>query len=175
VLEKIKAFLPAVGIISRGDGLNRQSVKLPNGSRIIALPGGSKPTRGHSKVALVIIDEAGMVPDPVHDAVAPTLATTDGDLMMLSTPMGKRGAFYRAWQFGGDDWERVFGPVDEAKPGRISAEHLAVERRLRGDDFFAQEYLCEFFDQDSHMFVEDEMQRVFSHDVKTWEDKKVLR
>ena len=171
LLEKIRAFLPALGIAARGDGVNRQSVKLPNGSKIVALPGGEKPTRSYSRVSLVVIDEAAMVPDPVHDSVSPTLATTNGVLMLVSTPMGKRGAFYRAWQFGGDEWHRVFGPVDEAKPGRIGREHLELERRRGGDDFFDQEYLCVFLDRDSHLFGEDSLQDVFSQDVKSWEKR----
>jgi hypothetical protein len=169
VLEKIKAFLPELGIGSKGDGLNRQSIKFPNGSRVIALPGGPRPTRGHSRVSLVIIDEAGMVPDAVHDAVAPTLAMTNGDLLLSSTPMGKRGAFYRAWQYGGAEWHRIFGPFDEANPGRISREHVESERRRGGDDFVAQEYLCQFLDRDSHLFGEDSMEKLFTHDIASWE------
>jgi len=46
--------------------------------------------------------------------------------MLVSTPKGKRGAFYRAWTFGGDDWERVFGPVDVTNPERISRKFLEV-------------------------------------------------
>ena len=169
LLDKVRAFLPALGIVARGDGVNRQSVKLPNGSRIVALPGGDKPTRSYSKVSMVIIDEAAMVADPVHDAVAPTLATTNGDLMLVSTPMGKRGAFYRAWQYGGGEWERIFGPVDEANPGRIAGAHLGSERRRGGDDYFEQEYLCVFLDRDSYLFNEDSIKFVFSNDVKSWE------
>ena len=67
---------------------------------------------------MVIIDEAAMVPDPVHDAITPTLGRTNGELMLLSTPMGKRGAFYRAWERGGEKWERVFGPVNFDNPQR---------------------------------------------------------
>ena len=169
LLEKIKTFLPELGIAARGDGLNRQSVKFSNGSRIVALPGGSRPTRSHSKVSMVIIDEAAMVADPVHDAVAPTLATTNGDLILLSTPMGRRGAFYRAWLHGGDEWHRIFGPVDDANPGRISREYMQSERRRGGDDFVAQEYYCEFLDRDSHLFGDDSLQGVFSEDVESWE------
>jgi len=118
---------------------------------------------------LVIIDEASIVPDPVHDAVAPTLATTNGDLMLVSTPKGKRGAFYRAWTFGGGDWDRVFGPVEVTSPERISREFLEGERRLRGDDYMAQEYGCEFLDRDSHLFGDDALQSVFSQDLESWE------
>ena len=172
VAMKIRDFLPILGLTSRqvrGDGVNRISIKFPNGSRIVALPGGQKPTRSHSSAAMVIIDEAAMVADPVHDAVTPTLARTNGELILASTPMGKRGAFYRAWMYGGDGWLRVFGPVDELRPGKFSSKFLKEERAQRGEDRFAQEYLCEFLDMDSHMFGEDSLQEVFRQDVESWE------
>ena len=170
LFQKVLEFLPALGVTGRPmtDGVNRKSVKLPNGSRIVALAGGDFPTRSHSRVAMVIIDEASMVPDPVHEAVSPTLGRTNGELVLLSTPRGKRGAFYRAWAFGGDAWERVFGPVNQSS-GRISKEHLENERNEKGSEVYAQEYLCEFFDRDSHMFNEDSIQEVFDQDLDNWE------
>ena len=169
LLIKIRSFLPELGVVSaKGDGVNRLSIKLPNGSRIVALPGGEKPTRSYSKAAMVIVDEAAMVADPVIDAVIPTLARLNGDLTMLSTPRGKRGAFYRAWKYGGDEWERVFGPVSESD-SRISKEYLESERRRGGDDYYAQEYGCEFLDRDSHLFGDDALQEVFSQDLESWE------
>ena len=110
-----------------------------------------------------------MVADPVHDAVAPTLVRTNGELILASTPMGKRGAFYRTWMYGGDGWLRVFGPVDEKRPGKLSATFLKDERERRGEDYFAQEYLCQFLDRDSHLFGEDSLAEVFRHDVESWE------
>ena len=173
---KIRQFLPALGLSdreSRGDGVNRISIRFPNGSRIVALPGGQKPTRSHSSVAMVIIDEAGMVPDPVQDAVAPTLVRTNGELILASTPMGKRGAFYRTWQYGGESWLKVFGPVDLERPGKLSVAFLKDERERRGEDNFAQEYLCQFLDSDSHLFGEDSLQEVFRQDVENWDDRRV--
>ena len=35
---------------------------------------------------MVVIDEAAMVPDPVHDALAPKLVRTNGALILASTP-----------------------------------------------------------------------------------------
>ena len=171
LLQKVKEFLPLLGIserASRGDGVNRLSVKLPNGSRIVALPGGQRPTRSYSKVAMVVIDEASIVPDPVHDAVAPTLARTNGELILASTPAGKRGSFYRAWMFGGREWFKVFGPVDAKSP--ISRAHLDLELARAGQDYVDQEYFCVFLDRDSYLFGEDSLQAVFSQDVETWEE-----
>jgi hypothetical protein len=46
---------------------------------------------------------------------------------MLSTPYGKRGEFYEAWQNGGDSWERYMVPATEVS--RITPEFFAEERR----------------------------------------------
>ena len=108
-----------------------------------------------------------MVADPVHDSVAPVLARTDGDLMMMSTPRGKRGRFYRTWAYGGPEWERVFGPVTASC--RIAENYLDRERSERGEEYFAQEYLCEFVDNGSHVFDEEELREVFSQDAQPWE------
>ena len=85
---KIRDFLAILRLTSRqlrGVAVKRISIKFPNGSRIVALPGGHKPTRPHSSAA--------MVAEPVHDAVTPKLARTNGELILASTPMGTRGAF----------------------------------------------------------------------------------
>ena len=55
---KIRDFLPILRLTSRqlrGAAVNRISIKFPNGSRIVALSGGHKPTRSHSSVAMVAI------------------------------------------------------------------------------------------------------------------------
>ena len=172
LLVKVREFLEILGVPQRkrrGDGVNRQSVKLPNGSLIVALPGGQKPPRSYSSVAMVVIDEAAMVPDPVHDAVAPTLVRTNGELILSSTPMGKRGAFFRIWKYGGAEWLKVFGPVDEARPGKLSKAFLEAEKERGGQDLFEQEFLCHFLDRDSHLFGEDSLRAVFEQDFESWE------
>ena len=84
--------------------------------------------------------------------------------------MGKRGAFYRAWQFGGDEWFRVFGPVD-VTTGSISQAFLDAELERGGQDCVEQEYFCVFLDRDSHLFGEDSLRPVFSQDLESWEGK----
>jgi Terminase large subunit, T4likevirus-type, N-terminal len=83
-----------------------------NGSRIVALPGSEKTTRGYAGVSLCIIDEAARVEDELLAAVRPMLGTTDGSLIALSTPAGKRGWFHEAW-ISGEGWHRVRVPASE--------------------------------------------------------------
>ena len=66
-----------------------------NGSRVIALPGSERTVRGYAGARLIVLDEAARVDDDLLAALRPTMATVDGSLIMLTTPAGKRGEFYR--------------------------------------------------------------------------------
>jgi hypothetical protein len=80
-LHKVAEFISQLGIQTRGDGRNEISLKLPNGSRIIGLPGNENTIRGFSKVSLMLIDEAARVSDEIYKAVRPMLAVGNGDLL----------------------------------------------------------------------------------------------
>jgi hypothetical protein len=84
--------------------------ELANGSRVIALPGSERTTRGYAGAKLIILDEAARVDDDLLAALRPTMATVAGSLIMLTTPFGKRGEFWRAWSEG-QGWTRVSVPA----------------------------------------------------------------
>jgi hypothetical protein len=147
---KAGELLERMGIRARGDGKNRISLKLPNKSRIVGLPPRQKTVRGFSGLSLLMIDEASGVPDEMYLALRPMLATKNGSLWLMSTPAGKRGFFYDTWEHGGDLWTRFQAPVTECD--RIPAEFLEEERRVHGDLWFRQEYLCEFVDMGGSLF-----------------------
>jgi hypothetical protein len=115
---------------------------LSNMSRIVCLPCREETIRGYSRVSLLVIDEAARVPDDLYRAVRPMLAVSNGRLICLSTPYGKRGFFHHAWASGGDDWARIEVPAERI--GRITPEFLACERRAMGASWFRQEYCCSF-------------------------------
>jgi len=144
-LRKAKGMVRKLGIKPRGDGDNAASVLLPNGSRIVGLPGSETTVRGFSAVSLILIDEAARVQDDVYTALRPMLAVGDGDLWLMSTPCGQRGFFYETWvnsKDGGEEWMRVSVPATECS--RITAEFLNKERRATDSATFSQEYMCEF-------------------------------
>ncbi len=164
LVAKVKSFGMRMGVRMRGDGMNPVSAVLPNGSRLVGLPGRSgNEIRGFSAVDLLILDEAAQVVDEVYYAVRPMVAVRDGDIWLLSTPYGKRGFFFHEWQHGGERWERVRVPAAECP--RISAEFLEEERQTGGEDYFRQEYCCEFVDVDGSMFSRDVVERAFREDV----------
>jgi hypothetical protein len=123
-----------------------------NSSRIVALPGNEKTIRGYSGANLIILDEASRIEDELVGGISPMLATTNGSLIALTTPAGKRGWFYDQWT-GADDWTRV--RVNAAQCPRISKEFLEEERRRLGPSVFSQEYDLEFIDSSDSMWSVD--------------------
>jgi hypothetical protein len=119
-----------------------EELELTNLSRIVCLPCKEETIRGYSHVRLLVIDEASRVPDDIYRAVRPMLAVSDGRLICLSTPYGKRGFFHDAWARGGSDWARIEVPAERIP--RIKPEFLARERRALGESWFRQEYGCSF-------------------------------
>jgi hypothetical protein len=137
--------------------------ELSNGSRILALPGGGegKTIRGLSAVRLCIVDEAARCEDELFAAIRPMLGTSDGSLIMLSTPAGRQGEFHRAWVEGGDTWTRVSVRADQCP--RLSEEFLREERAQLGDLMFRQEFLLEFLADSERVFDVDLFKQAFSH------------
>ena len=113
---------------------------------------------------LLIVDEATRVDDDVIAAVRPMLAVSGGQLIALSTPAGRRGWWYEAWEDGGAAWKRVRVPAAECP--RITAAFLAEERASMGDYFYAQEYECSFETSDAALFDEETLRKMWDSRVK---------
>jgi hypothetical protein len=137
-------------------------LELANESRIVALPGDEKTIRGFAGAALIVLDEAARVEDNLIVAIRPMLATSGGRLIMLSTPFGKRGAFYEAWT-GDPSWHRVRVTADQCP--RISKEFLEEELRELGAQRFSEEYGLEFLDPDEAVFPMTIIEAAFSPEV----------
>lgn len=146
------------------------ALELANGSRIIALPGDSTTIRGYSGVNLIIIDEAAMVPtDDLFIAVMPMLATSKGTMILLSTPMGKRGFFHSTWTSADPTWTRITARATDCP--RIPHDFLDEQRRTMGERWFGQEYECSFVDTIGQVFSEEMIRGAFgSHDAPILED-----
>jgi len=137
-------------------------LELANGARIVALPGDERTIRGFAGAALIVLDEAARVEDELIAAVRPMLATSGGRLIMLSTPFGKRGAFYEAWT-GDPSWHRVKVSADQCP--RISKEFLDEELRELGAQRFSEEYGLEFLEPDEAVFPTAVIDRAFTEEV----------
>lgn len=163
LFEKLMTFYKDLGrpVPSRTE--NVFSLRLSNGSQIHALPGKDGTIRGFSNVNLMLIDEASRVPDPIIAAVRPMLAVSGGDLVAMSTPFGKRGWWYHAWEEGGDDWVRYEVPATACP--RISPAFLAEEQRALPDLWFRAEYGCEFTETEDQYFRTETIERAFDDGI----------
>jgi hypothetical protein len=161
VVRKAEEFVRKLKIKIKGDGDNDISIAFPNGSRIVGLPEREDTTRGFS-ADLLLIDEASRVSDELYRAMRPTLAVSNGDLWLMSTPNGQRGFFFEEWEYGGDAWERISVPATECP--RISDVVLA-EERAKGDRWYRQEFLCEFVEIDGATFSRESVRAAYRADV----------
>jgi hypothetical protein len=97
-------------------------MELANGSRVVCLPGREESIRSFSSVALLIIDEAACVPDDLYRSVRPMLAVSQGRLVCLSTPLGKRGYSFNEWSSALQAYSPGCNRPPRARPGRQGDE-----------------------------------------------------
>jgi len=83
------------------------------------------------------------------------LVATRGEQVLLSTPRGKRGFFHELWH-GAEDWQRMMVRSDEV--GRIRPEDLEVFRSTMPEQFFRQEFYCEWLETEGSLFSYDDIQ-----------------
>jgi hypothetical protein len=150
LMRKVLDTYRALGRPLHADAESALRLELPNGSRLVALPGTEATVRGYSGVKLLVIDEASQVPDGLYYALRPMLAVSGGRLIALSTPFGKRGWWYEAWANGGAEWQRVHIRADQCP--RISADFLASERLSLPPPIYRQEYEGSFEEIDGSVF-----------------------
>ncbi len=163
LFRKVKDALAALPFSVTLASESALELEFTNLSRVVALPAKEGTIRGFSGVSLLIVDEASRVPDELYQAVRPMLAVSGGDILLLSTPFGKRGFFHHEWTEGGAEWHRT--KVTARDCPRIPREWLEQERRSIGDWWFRQEYMCEFVETIDQVFSYDDIQRALDDSV----------
>jgi Terminase large subunit, T4likevirus-type, N-terminal len=141
-------------------------LEFAGGSRILSLPSSEATIRGYSKVALLILDEASRIEDATINACRPMLALGGeggGEIVALSTPWGRRGAFFEWWAHGADLWEREEVKIDACT--RIDPDFLKDELKSMGPLLFSQEYQCAFVDNDLQIFSSAMIEACFTDEV----------
>ncbi len=161
--RKCAEIYAALGRPVAADSETRLSLTLSNGSRVLSLPGRTGDTvRGYT-ADLLICDEAARVSDELYAAIRPMLATTGGRLLTLSTPAGRRGWWFEAWENGGPTWERYEVPASEVP--RISSAFLEEERRSLPAWIYRSEYECSFEDLEDALFGYELVQSSITDEV----------
>lgn len=159
VLKKVTSLYRQLGRPIPSVAENAQSLLLENSARIVSLPGEERTIRGYA-ADLIVCDESARIPDEMYAAIRPMLAVTGGRFLGISTPAGKRGWWYDAWEHGGPEWERVQVTAEQCP--RIKPAWLDRERQTLGDYTFRQEYGCEFVEDSEAVFGSDYVDAMFT-------------
>ena len=71
LVAKAQDFASQLGLRLKGDGRNRISIKFPNGSRIIGLPGRYEGNLRGYTASMLLVDEAAQVRAEIYNTVRP--------------------------------------------------------------------------------------------------------
>ncbi len=164
LFRKVRGFLDVMPAHPRLVEDNKLSLQFVTGGRVVSLPGAEKTARGFSAATLILEDEASRVPDEFNMAIRPMLAVGGGSLVLMSTPFGARGHFHDAYVNGNEEWKRV--KVTGHDCPRITPEFLEEERRIIGDWWFKQEWLCEFVEALDSVFSFELIMKAMSDEVQ---------
>ena len=164
LFKKIAQLLAMVPDLPRKTEDNRLSIAFDNGSRVVSLPSQEATVRGFSSPSMVICDEASRISDDLYYTLRPMLAVGQGQLVLLSTPFGKRGFFFHEWMGGGEQWKKVLITANECP--RISESFLAEELEVVGPWMHQQEYFCEFMQDVTSLFTLEQVEGALSNDLE---------
>jgi hypothetical protein len=141
IFRKVIHGYNALGQPLRAVHRTQLRLELANGARVLCLPGKEGTLRAFSGVTLLVLDEAARIPTDLYRSVRPMLAVSQGRLVALSTPFGRRGWFWEEWE-GNGPWRRV--QITWRECPRITPAFIDEERRALGDAWVRQEYECCF-------------------------------
>ncbi len=95
------------------------------------------------------MDEAAFVPEEVIlEVLLPMLSTTDGTIILMSTPLDRSHFFYQA--FNSPVWSRYHFKTSDNP--LVTREFLDKQREFLGERRFTQEHLAEFVDEEDTYF-----------------------
>lgn len=151
ILAKARLGLRALGTRLLQDSASM--VRLPNGARILSLPGTARSVRGWT-ARLLILDEAAFILPETWTA-ARALVATGGRLVVQSTPADETGDFHELVMADDPAWARFTVRSDEVPT--ISAEFLQAERRAMSPDAYATEYECQFGQAGASLFTAEKL------------------
>ena len=142
----------------------KHRLMLTNGSVIHCLPTGESGygIRGYT-INRLYADEAAFIPEDVWAAVTPMLATTGGDIVLLSTPFGADGYFHRC--FHDPKFHTIHVNTEEVADQRKEPQRTMMIEFLRDEKErmtklqYQQEYLGMFVGGIMRFFP-DELMRV---------------
>lgn len=196
-MQKIKDFIgadPGYPTIVRD---NDSELRLDNDSRILVVPATEKAARGYSNPDVIILDEASRIDDTTYRSGFRPMLTDNPkcELILISTPNGRDGFFFRAWE-SKDRWEKyeIRAPWDavdedwtltaarkeaafrverarEMIRAYYSPRHRDLGEQLEniqemGPRVYRQEYCCLFVEPEDQVYEYDAIKALFVDEVK---------
>lgn len=188
-IERVKEFIYLDDSYPDLEMDSKEHVRLPNGSYIKANTSTARTKRGKSMPRMIIFDEAAFIEDELYKTIRPMLTSNPRCVIIgISTPNGKDGWYYKAWQNPNwlrimvkAPWDIVDGEIRPAEPEEQFRERMAAqgvhafystrhqdydfmldELYEQGELWFRQEYLCEFVEPEDAVFDYDDIERAFS-------------
>jgi len=165
LFRTLAGLYSATGATIPSTAESKLRLELENESRVISLPASEATVRGYAGVALLVFDEASRVSNDLYSSTRPMLAVSNGRLVALSTPYGKRGWWSDAWH-SSHGWKRVHISAEQCP--RITPAFLAEEREQLGEWWYRQEYFGAFMDSETSVFSSEDIERMFALEVETW-------
>jgi phage FluMu gp28-like protein len=146
--------------------IQRTVIRFRNGSKIVALPNSPQRLRGYT-AHQVICDEAAFFRDDelvFYNVLYPMLSTTDGTLIVSSTPWGKDSVFYRMFQ--SDQFSKhVVTWREPVKCGLIKRDFIEEMRRIYPLERFQREYEAAFVEDAKAYFSQDLITRCLDSEL----------
>jgi phage FluMu gp28-like protein len=146
--DRVQDFLMSMsedyrlGLIEK---MQRTVIRFRKGSRIVALPNSPQLLRGYT-ANQVICDEAAFFKDDklvFYSVLYPMLSTTDGTLIVSSTPWSKDSVFYQMCQ-SPDFNKHVCTCEDVVKSGLVKQSFMDEMRAQLPFERFQREFMSEF-------------------------------
>ena len=121
-------------------------VAFPGGSRITALPANPDTARGYS--ANTLLDEFAFHADSrkIWAALFPVISKSGLQLIITSTPNGKKNKFYDLWTTPTDVWSRHRTDIYEAVADGLDRDIDALRAALADEEAWAQEFELQFLE-----------------------------
>ena len=134
----------------------KTEIEFGNGSRIISLPNNPDRARGY-RADFFYLDEAAMFRDDfaLRSAIMPTLIGKGGRLSMISTPKGKRGWFWEAYQAGEKKEKWSLHKVHYTQAPHITKEDIEAMKAGMPPLEWEQEMELKFLDELNALFPYD--------------------
>jgi len=169
--DKIHELLDRIPLTTRRAIIKqrmRTTIRFRNGSQIVALPNSEHLLRGYT-AHLVICDEAAFFHNDetiFQHILTPMMATTDGTMIVSSTPWGQKTIYYTINQ--DPDWTLVHAPWTQAlKEGIYSPEFVKEIDKIRESrpQTYTMEYMAEFIEDIDTWLPQDLLAKAIRQDL----------